>query len=436
MTGIEKIDIWAWGNKIATVIEEGNKLSLELEANKYSMFSPAQFDGAHKISSIAAVHEIGLIGDAIPGAYGSKYLNRFFKDEFGRSPSVVETLAFIGSHGLGAIEFKPSSEEGEIDSELILTINELKMQSRRIYEGEHNIDIAKLIAVSNSAIGGARAKAAVGFNPANKKVYIGQKHASLPAGYKKCIVKFNSKEREEVTSYNEEIKGEYLYYKMAKALGLTINDCWLIEEDGVFHFATERFDIDKHGNRLHMHSFAGLIGSDASSFSTSYDALFRVANRLCVCDQDKAQMFKSMAFNLVFGNRDDHARNFSFLMTEKGEWSFSPAYDLTFSSHDQGGNKHQLKIGSGFADAAKMVSIAKAASIIGINNSKEIFEEFIDFKHENLAVMSKEIDIDEKFYKNVFNDTAGVDKALGKNVEYFTEEENYDKNRNPNVIRR
>lgn len=47
--------------------------------------------------------------------------------------------------------------------------------------------------------------------------------------------------------------------------------------------------------------------------------------------QDMLEAFRRMAFNVIAHNVDDHAKNFSFLMDRKGQWSLAPAYDLTFS---------------------------------------------------------------------------------------------------------
>ena len=411
MSAIKHIELWAWGAQIGSVVEEGNRLVFQMMTGN-SHFSPLQFEAQNIITSIDNIYGIGLIADAIPGSYGINYLSHYFQNEFGRKPSVIETLAFIGSHGLGALEFRPHSDTSNVSTELIATLEEFKTQSRRVYEGEHQIELSKLIAVSNSAIGGARTKAVVGFNPTSNMIHIGQKNSESPDGFKKCIVKFNAKKESDIALYNIEIKAEYLYYKMAKALGIKMSECWLIEENGLCHFATQRFDITPQGERLHLHSFAGLIGSDASSFSTSYDALFRVSNTLAVSQQDKEQLLKTMIFNLVFGNKDDHARNFSFLMDKRGVWKVAPAYDLTFSLHNYGAAKHQLKINRGFSDSARIKDLENTANILGIKNAKEVFECFIDFKHTQMPITAKELGIEE-FAEGVIAATAQMDKKAG-----------------------
>jgi len=163
-----------------------------------------------------------------------------------------------------------------------------------------------------------------------------------------------------------------------------------------------------------MHSFAGVIGSDASSFSTSYDALFRVGLMLGVSQSDKEQMFKLMIFNLVFSNKDDHARNFSFLMNEEGQWKFSPAYDLTFSIHNYGANHHQLKIDKKFASPARALSIKHVAKICEINNPFLLIEEMIEVKYKNLVSMADELNIEKTFIENIFLATKDFDNLFRK----------------------
>ena len=43
-----------------------------------------------------------------------------------------------------------------------------------------------------------------------------------------------------------------------------------------------------------------------------------------------------MVFNLVAVNKDDHAKNFTFLCRE-GQWELAPAYDLTYSPQGSNG---------------------------------------------------------------------------------------------------
>jgi serine/threonine-protein kinase HipA len=74
-----------------------------------------------------------------------------------------------------------------------------------------------------------------------------------------------------------------------------------------------------------------------------------------------------MVFNVVGRNVDDHTKNFGFSMNPKGEWSFSPAYDLTFSYNDNYKREkpHFLSLNgkNNAHDRTDLIQVAKAYSI-------------------------------------------------------------------------
>jgi len=54
-----------------------------------------------------------------------------------------------------------------------------------------------------------------------------------------------------------------------------------------------------------------------------------------------------MLFNVAAHNRDDHTKNFAFLLDDtNGEWSLAPAYDLTLSD-GPGGEHSNTVLGEG-----------------------------------------------------------------------------------------
>ena len=58
------------------------------------------------------------------------------------------------------------------------------------------------------------------------------------------------------------------------------------------------------------------------------------------------QQFRRMAFNVVARNQDDHVKNIGFLMDQRGQWSLSPAFDVTYSFNPSGDwtARHQMSI--------------------------------------------------------------------------------------------
>lgn len=85
---------------------------------------------------------------------------------------------------------------------------------------------------------------------------------------------------------------------------------------------------------------------------------------------ERSQAFRLMVFNVLAHNKDDHARNFSFIRQESG-WRLAPAYDLTFSAGMH--NEHATDIaGSGNPGLKQIEQIARQA---GIGNWREIVEQ-------------------------------------------------------------
>jgi serine/threonine-protein kinase HipA len=62
--------------------------------------------------------------------------------------------------------------------------------------------------------------------------------------------------------------------------------------------------------------------------------------------EDVDQQFRRMLFNVVARNQDDHVKNIAFIMNKAGEWSLSPAFDISFSYNPDGmwTSKHQMSI--------------------------------------------------------------------------------------------
>lgn len=80
-----------------------------------------------------------------------------------------------------------------------------------------------------------------------------------------------------------------------------------------------------------MHSLAGLIHADYRVPSLDYDLILRVVRILTKNNQDVEKAFSLACFNVLSHNRDDHSKNFSFILDHDYQWKLSPAYDLTFS---------------------------------------------------------------------------------------------------------
>ena len=115
---------------------------------------------------------------------------------------------------------------------------------------------------------------------------------------------------------------EYRFSLLAKRCGVEMPDTRLIDNEW---FATKRFDR-KGGHKLHVVSAAGLLQADYQIPSIDYYHLFSISARLSHSMEQLWKIYRLMCFNVIIGNRDDHAKNFAFIY-DNG-WSFAPAYDL------------------------------------------------------------------------------------------------------------
>ena len=413
-------EVFAWDKKIATLLEYKGKIYFEPEDKDTLTFSPLMLMDLKTYSypNLSFQQFLpGLISDHVPGKYGMLYMDIFFKKERGRLPTTLERLQFIGEHSIGALEFVPATQTG-IAGE-ILELQAMYQLSKSALKGEHSFELATLIAISNSAGGGARAKAHVGYNQQSGKLYVADKHACLPDGFKHAIVKFDEYKEsgnafipELYTANSVYTKTEYIYSLIAKDLGIKMAETFLINTDTGSHFLTHRFDMNR-GERQHLHSLSGLLHHDAGQqFVLGYEEVFRTGLALNVPQSAMEQIFKTMIFNLVFGNRDDHSKNFSFIMNIDREWDFSPSYDLTYVINKGSGSEHQLSINNQPASWATSKELFNIAKTFGINNVKEIIANTIEAKKTMLRPMSVVHDIPSQWIDEILTNTSSIDQNI------------------------
>ena len=291
----------------------------------------------------------GLLADSLPDRFGNALINAWLATQ-GRAPgsfNAVERLCYTGARGMGALEFVPAlgpetkvAKKIEIDA-LVKLASEILSKHEDLAAGFAN-DRAKdslndILRVGTSA-GGARAKAVVAWNPETNEVRSGQVAAGEGFGY--WLLKFDGvrgnkdKELEDPTGYGAI---EYAYSLMAKAAGINIRDCRLLEENGRRHFMTRRFDRLEGGGKLHMQSLGALAHFDFNQAGAhSYEQAMFAIRQLDLPMETVEEQFRRMTFNIVARNQDDHVKNIAFLMDKAGRWSLSPAFDVTYSYNPDG----------------------------------------------------------------------------------------------------
>jgi len=333
----------------------------------------------------------GFIHDALPGDYGNDIMDKFFESRKRAIPTISDRLLFIGDRALGALSFEPIEKRDEIDE--IMGMRHLFEQSKALQEGKITASIDHFIVAAHSVAGGARSKALVGVNLESKEIYIGHKHANVPEGFIRALVKYDETEQRRHSIYT---KLEYIYAQLAKTVGMEMSRCELLETDGRFHFVTERFD-HVGDNRYHIHSLAGLLQSDYRiPRSLDYDHLFTVATALNARPSHR-QLFLQMLFNYMFINQDDHAKNFSFMMDRDGVWSVTPAYDLTYANGARNTTEHQLLLNGKRMSTATLEDFLSLASRHGISLETVIkdIEKMAEIRESLLPKLLKEFEIEQ-----------------------------------------
>lgn len=282
----------------------------------------------------------GLLADMLPDKYGNQLINTWLIQNGRESDSLnpVEQLCFIGKRGVGALEIRPSMRS-EVAKASTLEIDSLVhiagkiLNSREKFQSdlskEEQLALSDILKIGTSA-GGARAKAVIAFNPKTGEVKSGQVKA--PAGFSYWIIKFDGVHDSQFGATMGYGRVEMAYYLMAKAAGIRMNECRLLEENGRAHFMTRRFDRLDNGQKIHMQSLCGIRHFDFNRVGEySYEQVFETMRLLRLPYPEAEELFVRMVFNVLARNCDDHTKNFAFLMDQSGKWSLSPAYDICYA---------------------------------------------------------------------------------------------------------
>lgn len=416
----------AWGETVAKIIEN-DKGTYDFIMNPTNTlpFSPIKITKMGEVYNFSHLeHQYGLpglISDSLPGKYGNTFLEEFFIRHFKKSPTTIEKLQILGSNTMGALIYEPEKlHERSKNTQAIFQMAELYEETKKALSGESEFELEKIIALSNSAAGGAQPKAIVGLNPDQKSMYVGKKSDPLPHGFVHAIVKFDNllytREPQSKTFYDElnisKTLTEYIYSILARKCGITISDSYLIEDgNGGIHFAVERFDILKQNEsveRLHMHSLSGLMHHNPAETTFDYTNLFRVGLKLNIPHSDMENMYRIMIFNIVFANRDDHSKNFSYLMDKNGTWRAAPAYDLTFAASA----KHQMLFDYKPVSEINRKHLIKIADEFNIRNAGYIIDQTIAVKNNDLSLLSAEYRITPIWHERILTLTKSVDKSI------------------------
>ncbi len=263
-----------------------------------------------------------FIADSLPDSWGNKLFEQWSKRNklTQRQISPLYKLMFIGSRGMGALEFEPAAKDLEhahtIDIKALheLSIKIMNEREQFLVHPDEELTMHTLLSVGTSA-GGRQTKAIIAIHHTTGEIRSGQ--VSGLDGFDYFLLKF-----EDELLPTAEI--EMAYYEMAVDAGINMEECRLLDIGGCKHFLTRRFDR-KNGEKLHMQTLAAINPS-----ATSYEDLFFTCRQLELPESDLEQVYRRLVFNVMGNNTDDHNKNFTFLLKKGESWRLSPAYDMTF----------------------------------------------------------------------------------------------------------
>lgn len=325
----------------------------------------------------------GLLADTLPDKYGNALINAWLTRQGRASNSMnpVEILCFIGTRGMGALEFEPvtlptKNTSTKIEISNLIEVAEQILSGRKDFstnlqknDEKALLDILKI----GSSAGGARAKAVIAYNAGTQEVRSGQ--ADAPPGFTHWLIKFDGVTDTQFGASSGYGRVEMAYYLMAKDAGIHMMECRLLEEHGRAHFMTRRFDRLPNNEKLHVQSFCAMQHYDFNEINLySYEQLFETMRALGLPYPEAEQLYRRMVFNVMARNCDDHTKNFAFVMDKTGKWSLSPAFDVchAYRPGSDWVSQHNLSIngkrkGLTTEDlllVAKQMNVKKAKAII------------------------------------------------------------------------
>lgn len=300
----------------------------------------------------------GIFEDSLPDGYGRYLLHKALLHEGidDRNLSAIERLSIVGSGGMGALTYEPetviSKEEGIMDFDF------LQEKALEVLREQQDTDAGLLLYNSGNS-GGCRPKA----------IFTDEE------GH--WLVKFRH-------TYDPKDMGvqEYHYNEIARKCGIEVPDFKLVNDK---YFATRRFDLTeacpeqgRKSERIHTATAGGLLCLSLSEPVLDYSNLLALTGYLTQSPKYVEEMYRRMVFNYLTDNKDDHCKNFSFLVRKdangKFVWHLAPAYDLTLCTEGYNG-QHATSVNStGYPTLQDFIAVGTRIKMTE-KRCREIFDE-------------------------------------------------------------
>jgi serine/threonine-protein kinase HipA len=308
----------------------------------------------------------GLFDDSLPDGWGLLLMDRYFRKAGWNLAEIspLDRLSWLGTATMGALTYHPPAERDRLEGS-VFDLHGLARHAREVLGGQA-VDVLPELLRAGGSPGGARPKVLVGVR--GDEMTSGED--DLPDGYDYWIIKFAGR-----GDFADAGPVEYAYSLMARRGGLDLPSTRLFETaEGDCFFGVRRFDREGT-RRLHVHTFGNLVQTNFRIPSSDYADLLKATSLLTRNHQDVLRAFRRMVFNVLAHNRDDHVKNFAFLMDDTpGMWALAPAYDLTYAAGP--GGEHSMTV-AGEARAPSRDDMLRLAKQGGITQSvaKAILDE-------------------------------------------------------------
>ncbi len=310
---IERVDVFANKIKVGTLaLTKDNKVAFQYSdewIKKGFSINPFKLPLSNMVFISSSPYFNGLFGvfaDSLPDSYGELLLDRYLRRKGIdiNSLSCLDRLSYVGSSGMGTLEYVPDFSEERNNEDIDFDL--IQKECNDLFDSKEVADINTLYLLGGSS-GGARPKSLIKYKGED------------------WIVKFSSKfDPKNIAEL------EYKYMTLASEFGINVPEIELItSKNGNKYFLIKRFDRIKN-KKVHMITASALLECDFRAPSLDYNDLIKLTRILTSNDDDIIEMYKRMVFNVLFDNQDDHAKNFSFIYDDKKRvYRLSPAYDIT-----------------------------------------------------------------------------------------------------------
>ena len=369
---VDAVEVWIWGERAGAVALDRGVGYYAFEYDPRFRASGIELAPLHvPLSTVQPVVFADLpeatfrrlpafLADALPDDFGNALINAWMARQGVGAARItpLDRLAYMNKRAFGALEFRPARGSTRVNS-TALDLTTLVESARKVLAGslrgptEASAALMQIFHVGTSA-GGARAKAAVAWNPRTNELRAGQFDA--PAGFEHWLLKFDGVDHDGALG-DTALYGriEYAYHLMALEAGIAMSDCRLLEENGRAHFMTKRFDRNVNEKR-HLQSLCAMAHLDYRAKAVhAYEQLFDTMAQLSLPEADQEQAFRRMVLNVACANCDDHPKNHAFVLDQGATWRLAPAYDITHSyrADSEWVNQHLMSVNGRFSEIGR-----------------------------------------------------------------------------------